>query len=217
MPGAAIDPALIAAWLHARSLARGLPLPVPDHGGWRVDTASPVETARHVFAAPGPGLVALGAAITAPRVLIKLAGTPEALLAALPPRWRIDTVSSVMAGPGTPLVAPLPDAYRIEVEAKDAVVRVCAVTADGVDVASGRAARHDGVFIYDQIVTSTGHRRIGLGRAVMAALGAHRRAGERELLTATADGQALYTTLGWRVVSPWSTAAVVCDQTLTTA
>jgi len=203
-----IDPGLIAAWLHARSLARGLPLPVADRGGWRVDTGSPVETCRHIFAADGPGLRETGAAIDAPRVFIKLAGPPETLLAALPPRWRIDMVSSVMAGPATPLAAPLPDAYRAEVEADDTVVAVRIVTANEVDVASGRAARHDGVFIYDQIVTSPGHRRLGLGRAVMAALGRHRRAAERELLTATADGEALYATLGWRVVSPWSTAVI---------
>ena len=33
------DPTLVRGWLAARSLARGLPAPVADHGGWRVDTA----------------------------------------------------------------------------------------------------------------------------------------------------------------------------------
>ncbi len=202
-----VDSGLIAAWLHARSRARGLPLPVADRGGWRVDTGSDVETCRHVFAEAGPGLCATGEAIDTPRIFIKLAGPPQTLLANLPPRWRIDMVSGVMAGPGVTLAAPLPDGYRIEVEASDTVVAVC-VTADCSIAASGRAARHDGVFIYDQIATAAEHRRRGLGRAVMAALGEHRRPGERELLTATAGGAALYATLGWTMVSPWSTAVV---------
>ncbi len=203
-----VAPDLIAAWLHARSLARGLPLPVADSGGWRVDTGSAAETRRHVFTATGPGLHDLGAATTEPRVFVKLAGTPEALLAVLPPRWQIDSVSSVMAGPAAPLSAPLPPGYRIEVEPGDTVVVLRILAPDGSIAASGRAARHDGVFIYDQIVTAEAHRRRGLGRAVMATLGGHRRAGEREILTATADGEALYTTLGWSVVSPWSTAVI---------
>jgi hypothetical protein len=33
-----VDPALLEAWLSARSIARGLPLPIPDQGGFRVDT-----------------------------------------------------------------------------------------------------------------------------------------------------------------------------------
>ncbi|QYE34804.1 GNAT family N-acetyltransferase [Polymorphobacter sp. PAMC 29334] len=199
---------MIAAWLHARSLSRGLPLPVPDHGGWRVDTGSASETRRHVFTAIGPGLRDLGAATTEPRVFVKLTDTPAALLAVLPPRWRIDSVASVMAGPMAPRTAPLPPGYRIEVEPGDTVVVLRILAPDGGIAASGRSARHDGVFIYDQIVTAEPHRRRGLGRVVMATLGSHRREGEREILTATADGEALYTTLGWTVVSPWSTAVL---------
>jgi GNAT superfamily N-acetyltransferase len=203
-----IDVGLIPAWLHARSLARGLSLPVADHGGWRVDTGSPVETRRHIFTAPCPGLRNLGAAIDAPRVFIKLAGSPEALLAELPPRWRIDTVSSVMAGPGARRAVTPPDAYRLEVEAGEIVAVVRVFASNHTLAAGGRAARHDGVFIYDQIVTAADHRRRGLGRAMMAALGEHRRVGEREVLTATTDGRALHAALGWTVVSPWSTAVI---------
>src|SRR5436305_1649172 len=55
---AALDPALFA-WLAARSIARGVPLPVASHGGYRVDTRSDTETARWVFAHAGPGLESL--------------------------------------------------------------------------------------------------------------------------------------------------------------
>ena len=47
-----MDTHLLSAWLSACSIARGLPLPVLEHGGWRVDTSLPNELRRHVFARP---------------------------------------------------------------------------------------------------------------------------------------------------------------------
>lgn len=61
-PGFA-EPELPWAWLAGRSIARGLPLPVAVHGGMRVDTASPEEACRYVFAGPEPGLAALASSI----------------------------------------------------------------------------------------------------------------------------------------------------------
>ncbi|WP_430984552.1 hypothetical protein, partial [Escherichia coli] len=52
----AVDRELIAGWLHARSVARALPTPVADHGGWRVDTRSEQEWCRYVFADPAPAI-----------------------------------------------------------------------------------------------------------------------------------------------------------------
>ncbi len=44
-----LDSHLLHAWLVARSLSRGLSMPVPEHGGFRVDTGSETETVRWVF------------------------------------------------------------------------------------------------------------------------------------------------------------------------
>lgn len=78
---------------------------------------------------------------------------------------------------------------------------------DGVLAASGHAAEAAGVFIYDRIETAPEHRRRGLGGIVMNALNAHRKSTNApELLVATEDGRRLYASLGWTVLSPYSTA-----------
>jgi hypothetical protein len=53
------------------------------------------------------------------------------------------------------------------------------------------------------------HRRKGLGRAVMSLLGrAKARPSLPEVLIATEDGRKLYEALGWRTLSPYSTACI---------
>ena len=179
-----VAPDLIAAWLHARSLARGLPLPVADSGGWRVDTGLTDEVRRYVFASNDHGLTGLGHSIEEPRVLLKLAATGAELMAHLPPCWALASESVVMTTTAPPVAAAVPPGYRPAIEASAGIVHVEILDPDGGIAASG------------------------LGRVVMAALGEHRRSGEREVLTATADGRALYTSLGWTVLSPWATAVI---------
>ncbi|PTS78400.1 GNAT family N-acetyltransferase, partial [Sphingomonas sp. HMWF008] len=60
--GAAAD--LVAGWVYGRSVARWVALPVADYGGWRVDTGSPAEVCRYIFADPTPDVAALARAIT---------------------------------------------------------------------------------------------------------------------------------------------------------
>jgi GNAT superfamily N-acetyltransferase len=207
--GAAIDPSLLAAWVAARSVARGLPAPVPDHGGLRVDTRSAAEVARWVFAAPTDGLRALGRSIRAPRHFLKLCGTGDELLAALPPGWTLDAMAHVMQATRAPAPASLPEGYRIEVDRAGAVVAARVRWANGALAASGYAAAAAGVFVYDRIVTDPAHRRRGLGRALMVALrAAWERTGDPELLVATDDGRALYATLGWRTLAPYASASI---------
>jgi GNAT superfamily N-acetyltransferase len=207
-----VDPGLIRAWLAARSLSRDLPAPVDDHGGWRVDTNLPTETRRHVFAAAGPGLVDLGKTITAPLILLKLAGSHAELAALLPAHWQLEPLAHVMVAPGRfgdGIAASPPTGYRIELDRDDRRAAARLIAPDGGLAASGHAAELDGVFIYDRIVTDPAHRRRGLGRALMLALQTTRRApAARQILTATAEGEALYRTLGWEVLTPWSTAAI---------
>lgn len=209
---AAVDAGLIAGWLAARSAVRGLPAPVPDRGGWRVDTGLPDETRRHVFPVACPGLVELGSGIDEPRVLLKLAGTHAELAALLPPRWRLEPLAHVMTCTGSfggGARPDLPCGYRLLLDRSDDRALARIVAADGGTAASGHAAEREGVFIYDRIATEAPHRRLGLGRALMLALQDTRRASaSRQVLTATADGRALYAALGWQVHCPWSTAAI---------
>lgn len=206
-----IDPELTEGWLRARSLARGLPQPVPDQGGLRLDTGLPHEYRRYLFCRPASGLRDLAESIVEPRVFLKLCGAAEAMTALLPPRWTVKPPSWVMNGPAqAPEREPAaPDGYVLRLSTEGAVT-TAQILADGqVVAASGRAAEAFGVFIYDQISTDPAHRRRGLGRAIMQALGSRRSNPDtRQVLVATEEGRALYQTLGWRVCCPYMTAVI---------
>lgn len=104
-----VDPLLLRAWLAARSIARGLPEPVADRGGWRVDTASEVETIRWVFARPEPGLRELTASITAPAHLLKLCGEAGELRSLVTPAWEIRPLGYFMQAGRPPREPRLPE------------------------------------------------------------------------------------------------------------
>ena len=73
--------------------------------------------------------------------------------------------------------------------------------------AGGYAAETPEAFVYDRIETDPDLRRRGLGRAVVAALGGCRRSpAARQLLIATVEGEELYSNVGWRRLSSYSTA-----------
>lgn len=206
-----VDPALLAGWSCARSIARGLPQPEPlAGGGIRLDTGSDTERQRYVFPGPLPGIRALAQSITEPGVFIKICGTRSELLALLPHGWRLQPQGWLMAHDGTALRAPaLPAGYHLDI-VSDGVNTSARITApDGALAAGGYAAEHAGVFILDRIATEAAHRRRGLGTALVAALGAHRRdEGARPVLVATDDGRTLYASMGWRVLSPFTTAVI---------
>lgn len=209
MGGDGVDLPLMAAWLAARSLSRGLPSPVADHGGVRVDTGAPDEARRYVFAEPCDGLKELGRTITAPFVPLKLCRPAEDLLALLPERWAISSTSWVMAREQGATGHPsLPPGYNLTLSGTGPVWRATVTDAADALAASGYAAEADGVFIYDRIRTEPPHERRGLGRVLMAALGSCRNPACREVLTATAAGRALYLQLGWRDLAPYSTASI---------
>ena len=203
------DPTMLHAWLTARSVVRGLPAPVPDRGGFRVDTNSDAEIKRWVFPQLVDGLAELGQIIDTPRYLLKLCGPSEELSAILPDRWRIHPPAYFMIATRDWTDRPLPAGYTIEVDHNGAVVEVRVKSGAGDVAARGYAAHAKNVFIYDRIITAPEHRRKGLAHAVMSTLShARRNSDAPQLLVATEDGYALYLTLGWRTLSPYSTASI---------
>jgi len=204
------DPSLIVGWLAARSIGRGISAPTPDRGGWRVDTNSAKEQRRWVFPQMHEGLVELGREISAPRHVLKLCGTDQSLRRALPSKWEIQAAEYLMMGEATrPAGRPLLDGYRLEIDEAGCTVRTRVLATDGSLAASGYATEAAGVFAYDRIETAEAHRRQGLGQTVMTTLATHRRSSAAtQILVATSEGRSLYESLGWRVVSPWATAAI---------
>lgn len=200
----------IVAWLAARSLARGLPQPVADHGGYRVDVNSADEIQRWVFPTVTEDLAALARSISRPAYLVKACAAPGELRAALPGGWQVHAPGYFMAGPDEAFARPVcPPSYTVETSCAGAVTEVRILSAAGELAASGYAAETEHIFIYDRIVTAPAHQRRGLGRLLMATLReAKQDASRPERLVATEEGRALYETLGWRTLSAFSTGSI---------
>ena len=200
---------LVCAWLSGRSVARGLPQPVADRGGYRVDTGGVTEIKRWVFSAVGDGLVAVGREIYAPGYVLKACVTGDELRVMLPDRWQLQASSHLMIATGWPEMPPLASGYTVETVRNGAVVEVGIAAADGDVAARGYGGETKNAFVYDRIETTPAHRRRGLGRSLMVALhDARLDPTTAELLVATDDGRALYETLGWRTICPYATAMI---------
>jgi GNAT superfamily N-acetyltransferase len=204
--------ALLRLWVQGWAASRGMAPPVPHSDGWLVEVGLPQQKRRHVFPRVSQALHALGAIIREPWSYLKACATAEELRAALPVYWHIEEQTYFMRFDGPPPPGPaLPGGYGIDVatQGRLAVARVLA--ADGSVAAAGHAAVVEDAAIFDRITTDAAHRRRGLGRAVMCALDAAARTlgARRGLLGATADGYAMYRTLGWHVQSPLVSAVIV--------
>lgn len=204
------DAKLLERWLSARSIGRNLPLPVPDRGALRVDTAMPEELRRYVFAGPTPDITELAREIHEPHVFIKMIGSPAHLASLVPPRWQLQPAGYLMTKePGRSPVPSLPPGYWLQIQTEFPVTTVRIFAEDDTLAASGYGVEYEGVFIYDRIGTLPAHQHQGLGAAVMAALsGAQQSQAAQRVLMATEAGRGLYTTIGWSTHSQFSTVTI---------
>jgi GNAT superfamily N-acetyltransferase len=204
--------ALVCLWVQGWAASRGLPPPIAHGNGWRVEVGLPRQSRRHVFPDISRALRALGESIVEPWSYLKACATVDELRAALPAHWHVEAQTHFMRFDGPPLPAPaLPCRYRLDVAMQGQLAAARVLAADGTTAAAGHAAVVEDAAIFDRISTDGAHRRRGLGRAVMCALDAASRTlgARRGLLAATADGHALYRTLGWCVQSPYASAVIV--------
>ena len=212
MSGSA-DAELVGAWLTGWALSRGVAAPTRMAGGHRIVVGQPGHAERFVFPAlDAATLSKMAARITAPGIFLKAFCTPEALLAAVGPRWSQQPPGDLMA---VDLVAVRPAVglaagYGQELRAEGAVLVVEIHDADGGLAASGRAALTGNFAVFDKIVTDPAHQRRGLGRVVMGVLGERARAlgAGRGVLIATPEGRALYEALGWRFEGRMQTVVI---------
>lgn len=205
-----VDLSLLDRWQTGWSLSRGLPLPTHDGGGLVVEVGLPEQMRRHVFVDAGHELRACAAHIQAPFIYLKAAVDPDQMRRALPAAWKIESPGYLMARPAAaPPVAP-PAGYSACVTREHGAHVIRFADATGQTAASGRVVLNGACAVFDQIETLEPHRGKGLGTALMSALDAlAAQAGCAErLLVATEAGRALYLTLGWQLLAPYSTAVL---------
>ncbi|MFF6878237.1 MULTISPECIES: GNAT family N-acetyltransferase [unclassified Streptomyces] len=191
---------LTRSWVAGLALARRSPVPVELPWGMRVDVARPRERARYVLLRSDEDTlrdVAAQAAEPTSRILTFL--DPGRASAVLGPVWQRRDAELLMTAPLRRTAARVPDGYETDVETDGSVTRVRVHTADGETAAAGYAAVHGAVAVVDRVATYPAHQRRGLGTLVMHALTeAALASGARSaVLSATEEGRALYTFLGW--------------------
>ena len=209
-----VDPALVEVWLHGWSTARGAPPPVPFPGGLRVDVGTPTQRVRYVLYRPHAELINhIATAETAPGAFIKVCASAEAVAPSLPAGWMLDMQRYMMItrldDPHQPGIHREPRAPNQWHTARQGQVLMAEIRDySGSVAAKGRIALVGTHAVLDSLVTEPAHRRRGLGTAIVnrlmrAAVDAGATTG---LLVATPEGRALYATIGWRVLTPYTSA-----------
>ena len=197
----------LGAWIIGRAFARGLPLPFRDRGGWRAEIGSDSEQRRWLFDSLSPDFIALARQISEPGNNLRAFCEGGAMRAVLPERWEVGAPSYAMTVTDAARSGEIPDGFRLELRTDRRSAHAAILTPDGELTASGHAGIGDSAFVYDRIVTRPGFERRGLGTAIMHALGkAVPSAAMPQILVATEAGCALYQRLGWKIVSPYSSA-----------
>ena len=190
----------VAAWVHVRDLT------VTRCDGWPlVRVAAPSRETEIVCVDPG---VERWQALTR-----HVAGDPRAMLTVMAPdvgayltarrrdgvRVDRDDEALMTTHLADAPVPALPDGLTFRWDVDDHATTYTLESGDAV-AAVGTVGVLGDVATFDRIETMPAFQRRGLGRHVMAALTtqAHGRGARQGVLAASAQGRALYTTLGWR-------------------
>ena len=209
------DPGLVETWVHGWSLTREVAPPVPDSGALRVDVGWPEQKQRYVFDHLSADVRRLAQRIHESWILIKVCAPWEAVQPILPTGWVIPAPGFMMSRGLEPADEPLlPQGYGFELDSRLPLTVAYIKTLAGEIAASGRLGLVSGpigrLAVFDRIRSHEDHRRRGLARALMTRLGniALANGVARAALVATPDGRLLYSTLGWRLHSLYTTALI---------
>ncbi|GAA1547893.1 GNAT family N-acetyltransferase [Kribbella lupini] len=193
---------VLAGWVHGWSISRSTPPPVALPEGYRIDVCQPRHLVRYVLPTPQQDLIDQ---LHEPGTWLKTAGA----LPTLSRRWTLEPPEYLMA---TPLKPPGPSNAAggglVKVTAAGGGLIHLTVELDGVVAAQGQVAVWGKYATFDQIVTQPAYRRRGLGSVVMQELSAAaaRQGARTGVLVATEAGRALYTRLGWDLISTLTVA-----------
>lgn len=203
---------LLALWTRGWALTRGVAPPLRDDGGWRIEVGAEDQLRRYVFAEAGEALARRAAAVHEPHVFLKVCADEATVRPLLPDRWSLRPPGFLMTLEGAMGGSAPDDGYRVEISPDvrpGGPVIFCTVRdASGVEAGRGRAVIVDDRVVYDRILVEPAHQRLGLGGRIMRTLETATGSLGKGALVATAEGQALYRTLGWRTQSPYTTAVI---------
>ena len=199
------------AWAYGWAVSRGTEVPVEQAGYFQIMVNRPGQTMRHVVPLLDGNLIQKLAKEEAQAgTWLKICAAPDRVLPLLSNDWDLHEPEFLM---WSDLARDAPrsvDGYRAttQIEGKFASVQLFARS--GEIAASGQIAVVDSYATFDKIVTAENHQRRGLGRSVMSMLSklSLDLGAQFGTLVATEAGLALYTTLGWSIVSP--VVAVSC-------
>jgi GNAT superfamily N-acetyltransferase len=193
---------LILVWARGWAVSRGMPPPVEITGGLMINIDRPRNIARYVLNADDWRSVAvLGRELTVSGTEIKIVGSAARLRETLTSDWTVYDPHHLMTGAFTRGVAEVPPSFTARIVSDGGALLALVRDSAGDIVSSARLAACGQYGVIDRVRTRPTERRRGMGRAVMTMLG-NRALDEgltTGLLSATADGQALYSALGWAI------------------
>lgn len=208
-PEMSVDPTLFETWAEGWALTRGASAPARDRDALRIEVGEPDQVRRFVYPDLCDDIARRGAEIAEPFVFLKVCAPPEAVRPLLSSDWDVRQTGTVMVTE-TAMAPPVAvdDDFTLERWSEGAVRFIRLLDASGDEAGRGRAVRVDDRVIYDRIAVAAEHRRRGLGGRIMRTLQAEQGGWPLGVLVATDEGTKLYESLGWRGVSPYTTAVI---------
>lgn len=195
----------ILAWTEGWIRSRGHAAPTPILGGVHIHIGSDIESARYVLTTRDTDRAReLASRVTESNFWIKWPAAADETAPAMPDGWRLIEPQFFMSARLIRTTTLLPDGYRLAIDDEGAALEARVSTDSGALAARGRLGLST-LAVPDQIVTQVEHQRRGLGRVIMGSLSnaALDRGRTDAVLLASEQGRHLYSTLGWRVVTPF--------------
>ena len=204
----------IEKWLNGWSVSRGVSLPVKYKSGFKVEVGWENQKSRYVFPVLNEDLIHLAESIEEPWVFLKVCVPCSELTEILPDGWTVQPQGYLMMSENNSdriKDQTLADAYTMETKvSEDGVYHIKIKDKNNELASSGRVVCIDGWAIYDRIETNQHHQRKGLGSYLFAELQkiANKKGIENNILVATEQGRLLYESLGWKVVSLYTSVVI---------